>query len=294
MGLRPELLHVLGPGVPGVPRGEVVGDAPERPRREPAERRALEELVAEPVRVHDARAHHGHGARRDDVARVEEPAQQRRRHQRQGAGPVGPDDPVDFGAGLQQEVDGVVGGLGAADDGGAARAPQRVEVRARVDRVDDGRGEAGARPRRHDGVRGGARGVDELGALDGRAALDREAPAAAAPGEAGDVGDLGLQARAPDEVVVPGEVVEVVVDGGARDVAVLGDALVPHGVEGVLEQADLHLREEARVDLLLAPHAADGGLLVEDDEVGIRSEVEIRLGPDQAVPTCADGRVRGN
>jgi hypothetical protein len=82
-------------------------------------------------------------------------------------------------------------------------------------------------------------------------------------------------------------VVEVAVDGGGADVAVVGDVFLFHGVKGVLELANLDLGEEGGVDVLLGPDAADGGLVVEEGEVGIGDKVEEGLGGDEAIPASS-------
>jgi hypothetical protein len=58
-------------------------------------------------------------------------------------------------------------------------------------------------------------------------------------------------------MVVTGKLVQVRVDGLARDIPVCRDAFSAHGIEGVLEQPVLDLGEQAGVDLPGAPDSTD-------------------------------------
>jgi hypothetical protein len=82
---------------------------------------------------------------------------------------------------------------------------------------------------------------------------------------------------------VRGIVDEVLVHGGAGDVlAVLDAVLVREGVVRELERAALVVGAEARVEALFGPGAADTGVLVEDDEVGVRRALEVGFGCGEA------------
>jgi hypothetical protein len=129
-----------------------------------------------------------------------------------------------------------------------------------------------------------------VSALDsGLAAIQAQPPAAEPASSRGlgyalDLGDLGLQASPTDQAVVAGELVQISVDRLARDVPIRSDAFPAHGVEGILKKPELDLREQAWVDFLGAPDAADRRLLVDKNQGGIGLEFEICLGRNEAIP----------
>ena len=287
---RPQLLRIRGLRVPGMRASDSGQCLPEAPGDEAAEARLLHEPVRPALGVHDAGPHHGDEPGADGVHGVDE-AEDGGRHDGKRAGPVLPDDPLHPLPRAEQVEDGVVRRLGRTHHRHRMHLLQGVEVHPHVRGVDDGGPEVRRGPRWHDRVRRRTRRVDELRALEGGLALELEPPTASvgvapAPREPLDAHHLGAQARAPHEVVVAREVVQVAVDGVAGDVAVGRDALLAHRVERVLEEAVLDLRVEARVELLGAPDAPDRRLVVQQHQARPRVQLQVRLRADEPIPAC--------
>ena len=81
--------------------------------------------------------------------------------------------------------------------------------------------------------------------------------------------------------------VEVIMDGLARDVSLVGQSFGFHGKIVEFEERVDNLRVESRVETFFAPNPADCLPAIDDGEVNVRFQFQICFGGDQSENSCS-------